>query len=320
MEPSAAPSWQPFIIDSVNCDPNKAAPLQVLRWEDADEYTLREWDFQTGEYKEVYNIDYFDGHVNAVAMWERADGNNYAIGSFGGNLSWFSKKKRINIGSLVYDTPNAGTVIGDDYYYARSPGKDEKNCGIYFVEDIAGEPRFETTSNLCISKSVYRGSVLDFVAANEDDADRYGTSSTYVDDNEAEGLYLFGLGEQHEVLIVKIEDKFPVAYAVVDSVIDWRSKEDDDEPSDDSGYGAGYSFLGPFEQRFFFTSNEGFGMFELQTPISVPDDCWNTGTNTDDHKECKDAPAATLTWMGASAVTNYNDGMNCPVTMVVGSA
>ena len=111
-----------------------------------------------------------------------------------------------------------------------------------------------------------------------------------------------------------------MAYAVVDSVIDWRSKEDDDEPSDDSGYGAGYSFVGPTEQRFFFTSNEGFGMFELQTPISVPDDCWNTGTNTDDHKECKDAPAATLTWMGASAVTNYNDGMNCPVTMVFGSA
>ena len=141
-----------------------------------------------------------------------------------------------------------------------------------------------------------------------------------MDDNEAEGLYLFGLGEQHEVLIVKIEDKFPVAYAVVDSVIDWRSKEDDDEPSDDSGYGAGYSFIGPTEQRFFFTSNQGFGMFELQTPISVPDDCWNTGTNTDDHKECKDAPAATLTWMGASAVTNYNDGLSCPVTTVFGSA
>ena len=141
-----------------------------------------------------------------------------------------------------------------------------------------------------------------------------------MDDDEAEGLYLFGLGEQHEVLIVKIVDKMPQAYAVVDSVIDWRSKEDDDEPSDDSGYGAGYSFVGPTEQRFFFTSNEGFGMFELQTPISVPDDCWNTGTNTDDHKECKDAPAATLTWMGASAVTNYNDGMNCPVTMVLGSA
>merc|ERR1712078_901192 len=222
MEPSAAPSWQPFIIDSVNCDPNKAAPLQVLRWEDADEYSLRSWDFQTGEYKKEYNIDYFDGHVNAVAMWERADVNNYAIGSFGGNLSWFSKKKRINIGSLVYDTPNAGTVIGNDYYYARSPGKDERNCGIYFVEDIAGEPRFETTSNLCISKSVFEGAVLDFVAANEDDADRYGTSSTYVDDNEAEGLYLFGLGEQHEVLIVKIVDKMPQAYAVVDSVIDWR--------------------------------------------------------------------------------------------------
>ncbi len=320
MEPSAAPSWQPFIIDSVNCDPNKAAPLQVLRWEDADEYSLRSWDFQTGEYKKEYNIDYFDGHINAVAMWERADGNNYAIGSFGGNLSWFSKKKRIDIGSLVYDTPNAGTVIGNDYYYARSPGKDERNCGIYFVEDIAGEPRFETNSNLCISKSVFKGAVLDFVAANEDDADRYGTSSTYVDDNEAEGLYLFGLGEQHEVLIVKIVDKMPQAYAVVDSVIDWRSKEDDDEPSDDSGYGAGYSFLGPTEQRFFFTSNQGFGMFELQMPISVPDDCWNTGTNTDDHRECKDAPAATLTWMGASAVTNYNDGLNCPVTTVFGSA
>ena len=85
-------------------------------------------------------------------------------------------------------------------------------------------------------------------------------------------------------------------------------------------HGSDRGALPPTEQRFFFTSNEGFGMFELQTPISVPDDCWNTGTNTDDHKECKDAPAATLTWMGASAVTNYNDGMNCPVTMVVGSA
>merc|ERR1711977_96348 len=82
----------------------------------------------------------------------------------------------------------------------------------------------------------------------------------------------------------------------------------DDEPRDDSGYGAGYSFIGPTEQRFFFTSNQGFGMFELQTPISVPDDCWNTGTNTDDHKECKDAPA----------VTNYNDGLSCPVTTVFG--
>ena len=37
----------------------------MLRWEDADEYSLRSWDFQTGEYKKVYNIDYFDGHVNA---------------------------------------------------------------------------------------------------------------------------------------------------------------------------------------------------------------------------------------------------------------
>ena len=55
-------------------------------------------------------------------------------------------------------------------------------------------------------------------------------------------------------------------------------------------------FAWPTEQRFFFTSNQGFGMFELQMPISVPDDCWNTGTNTDDHKECKDAPAATLTY------------------------
>ena len=153
------------------------------RW---DESALREWDFQTGEHKKVYNIDYFDGRQRR-AMWNAPTGTTTPLDPLEGTCRWFSKKKRINIGSLVYDTPNAGTVIGDDYYYARSPGKDEKNCGIYFVEDIAGEPRFETTSNLCISKSVYKGSVLDFVAANEDDADRYGTSSTYVDDNEAEG-------------------------------------------------------------------------------------------------------------------------------------
>ena len=58
-------------------------------------------------------------------------------------------------------------------------------------------------------------------------------------------------------------------------------------------------------------------MFELQRRSP----CRTTlehGYSTDDHKECKDAPAATLTWMGASAVTNYNDGMNCPVSMVFG--
>ena len=69
----------------------------MLRWEDADEYTLREWDFQTGEYKKVYNIDYFDGRQRR--NHGSAPTGCYAIGSFGGNLSWFSKKKRINIGA-----------------------------------------------------------------------------------------------------------------------------------------------------------------------------------------------------------------------------
>ena len=30
------------------------------------------------------------------------------------------------------------------------------------------------------------------------------------------------------------------------------------------GVRAGYSFVGPTEQRFFFTSNEGFGMFNCR--------------------------------------------------------
>ena len=319
-QPSFAPTMVPFLVDAVDCVPNKAAPLQVLKHDGATQYTLREWNFQTGEYEQIYEIDYFDGHVNAVGMWERSDATNYAIGSFGGNLSWFSKKSRVDIGSLVYDTPNAGCVIEDTYYYARSPGKDETNCGIYFVEDIAGTPRFEETSNLCISKSVYEGQVLDFVPVNEDDADRYGMSSTYVDDDATEGTYLFGLGEQHEVLIVKIDSitKFPIAYAVIASDVDWRGKADDEEPNGDSGYGAGYSFVGPTEQRFFFTSNDGFGMFELQTPLVVPSSCWNTGTDTDAHAFCDSAPAATLTWMGDSAETNANDGLNCPVTFVFG--
>ena len=156
-KPSEAPTQMPtFVVASFTCDPNTATPVQVLRYEDADDYSVRDLNLLTGEYEKMYDIDYFDGHVNAVALYAHANGLYYALGSFAGELCWFDAAGTSCVGSLEYDSPNAGAVVRDVYYYAKSPGKDDSNNKIYFVEDVAGTPRFETTAELAISPDARR--------------------------------------------------------------------------------------------------------------------------------------------------------------------
>ena len=60
-----------------------------------DEYTVRELNVDTGEYDLVYEIDYFDGHINAVAMLDGGDYGYYALGAFGGYLCRFDDEGKI---------------------------------------------------------------------------------------------------------------------------------------------------------------------------------------------------------------------------------
>ena len=50
-------------------------PIQVMERDDEDHYSVRYLDTQTGEYELVYEMDWFDGHVNGAAMYETPGGS-----------------------------------------------------------------------------------------------------------------------------------------------------------------------------------------------------------------------------------------------------
>ena len=63
-----------------------------------EQYSVRELDLATGEYKLIYTIDYFDEHTNGVGMFETDDGDFYPFGAFGGYLCRFD-----DAGKVCYD-------------------------------------------------------------------------------------------------------------------------------------------------------------------------------------------------------------------------
>ena len=62
--------------------------------------------------------------------------------------------------------------------------------------------------------------------------------------------------------------------------------------------------------------NDGEGLFQIGLPISVDEDCWNSGDDPTDHSKC-DSSSATLTRVADAAKAESNDGMNCPVVWTV---
>ena len=62
-----------------------------------------------------------------------------------------------------------------------------------------------------------------------------------------------------------------------------------------SGFGAAYAYVDTNgTQRAFVSANEArpentkysWGLFEIELPIVVPDECWNMGLNTANHNWC----------------------------------
>ena len=313
--PTAAPCderacWSEAGVDAFDCDAH-AQPVQVYRKDDGDHYTVAELDAVSGSYKDVYELDYFDGHVNAVALYDGGTDGYYAMASMGGQLCRFDGETNVCVGDLVLDKPNAAAILDQAYYYARSlgdGGDDERT--IHVVKRIQEDsPTFVEGSSIEVSPSLFSGAIKDFSAVWEQDG------AVYVDDNATDGRYLIGLAEDFTVLVVRVDDESlePDAYATVPGVAVFPTGVEVDAVG--SGFGASFAYYSDAGARLFFTANSGEGMFELELPITVPESCWNVDANWGDHVSCD--VNATVMRIAESDVLSSNDGFNCPFGFIL---
>ncbi|KAH8047459.1 DNA binding protein [Aureococcus anophagefferens] len=306
--PTSAPTVGPTLSDvnAHNCELYEN-PTQVMRYDGADEYSLRELDVVTGVYSEVDTIEYWDDHVNAAALYEADDGRFFPYASFGGYLCSFdATKKKCFDTPLAEEKPNVGAILGSNYYYAKDFGRDG-NTDFWWVEGIdTPSPEFHEGTLFAVSEDLYAEAVLDVAALPE------AAGKTWIDDGVAEGQYLIGLAEQFEVLVVRINTAtgYPESYAVLESAVDWHVCDEDDE---DQEFGAAFHYLDKDDDaHILISSNQGSGIFEVKLPLVVPDECWNTGDDVDDHVVCTAGSTASIQCLGPSEETRSNDGLNCP--------
>ena len=168
--------WQAYSID---CDAYPD-PLQVMREDDDEPYVVAQLDLDTGNYDEIFDLAWFDGHVNAVAMGVRKGADHYLVAAFtaGGvpRLCTFDAAKYECFGVLEIEKPNVGAVLRDEdgrehYYYAKDIGRDGEK-GVYYVQSlyvpgVGHRPTFHSDINFVVSEALYERSVLDFVAVHE---------------------------------------------------------------------------------------------------------------------------------------------------------
>ena len=307
--------WADETVAEFGCSDNTHVfPVQIMRLSDDDEhYSVLELEYEEGNYDLMYDVEYFDGHINAAAMFVTASEDAFfSFASFGGYLCRFDESHAVCFATpLASDSPNAAAIIGNTYYYAKNFGNNIQNSHIYWVGDIhTDRPDFHDGHEFTMSPELYKSSVLDFVAVEE-----YG-AEMIVDMYDEDGTYLIGIALGYEVVVVHVNraTKKPDKYAVLDAVVDWGDA--DDHSDDDNSFGAAFAYklLRHADlyasYRLFFASNEGYGIMELATGFEIPDDCWNEGDDVENHAKC-DATVA-LDYLGPSEPTHYNDGLNCP--------
>ena len=65
---------------------------------------------------------------------------------------------------------------------------------------------------------------------------------------------------------------------------------------DEGSFGAAYTFMSEKGIHVLFSDNKGHGLFEVGFPMTIPEECWNTGTDTSDscrlqqYRKCAVAP------------------------------
>jgi len=206
---------------------------------------------------------------------------------------------------LLIAQPNLGAILGTTYYYAKNLGEDGHGR-IYYVENIQTDtPTFVDEVGLEVSSDVFEGAVLDFAAIRE-------SGRSVFDDKYVDAAYLVGLAYDYSLLVVHLDSDSGAqdVYAVLETIVDWNGVNSTDGHSD---FGAAYAYrYGAKDFRLFFASNDGHGIFRLESGgIEVPDDCWNGVDSVSAHVKCGGAKAE-LFRMGPSVASHYNDGLNCP--------
>ncbi len=300
----AAAAWSDGAVAPQDCDALSGVPLQVLMYGNNDAYTLRKLD--QGEWEKLFKIKWFDGHINAAAVFEDDDGDVYFFASFGGYLCRFDEDQKVCFdGQLKYSSPNAGVIVGATFYYSKNLGRDGGET-IHFVTDIGSDSPTQVTSDkVAFSSSLFEGAVLDFAAVDEAD----GVS--YVEDGDDDLAYLLGLGADFEVVVIRLDnDGHPDAYAVLDSGVEWGAGEE----GASGGFGAAYMFKSDGDDAVtsvFFSSNGGKGTFQLDLGFAVDGDCWNEGTDVSGHTKCTTSQPI-VRYEAASDESSSNDGLNCP--------
>ena len=93
--------WADQSVKEFDCDKH-TDPIQVLEAEGSSTYSLREWS-STGDFELIHELDYFDGHVNAVGMYEGP--------STAPSMRW-EPSRRIRITTMRFRTCAASTTSG----------------------------------------------------------------------------------------------------------------------------------------------------------------------------------------------------------------
>ena len=221
--PSYAPTPEAGLaLEPFDCTVN-FHPVQVMKTDDEDYYSVMQLDPSTGEYEEVYDLEHLiteDGHINAVDLW--LDGDKYYVaGSVrddedeDSKLCFFDSEGRVCYDEALEEVKaNAGCILGDNFYYAKDLGEGERS--VYWVEGIgSSEPVFHSKDDaeFVVDENLFEKSVLDFVGISE-------TVNEFIDDGEEERSYLVGLGQGFEVVVIRLEDDgTPESYAVLESEV-----------------------------------------------------------------------------------------------------
>ena len=128
MTPTTLPTPVPtlaFAREPFNCS-RYNNPIQVMRVDGT--YRVVELDFATGTYTLIYELDWMhaSAHTNAVGLVNARVGGakqNYLLGAFSTELCFFDGEgKACFDGALDHSAPNAGVVVGSDYYYTKTLG------------------------------------------------------------------------------------------------------------------------------------------------------------------------------------------------------
>ena len=201
-------------------------------------------------------------------------------------------------------------MVGSDYYYTKSLG--DAKTTVFLVKDVdTKSPVFSTSTAVVFSSTLWYAGLVDITGVVEGGREVF-------DDGDDSATYLVGLETgATKLVVIRIDatTRLPDRYAVLRANLNWQETT---PITGKSLFGSAFSYPISGKWRVFFASNDGWGLFELMLPLTVPSSCFNTGTDSSTHTICKEKNA-TLVWRSNSDSSANNDGLNCPANITVSS-